>query len=81
MTRGRRHVRLASRLAGAALLGAATILVPKADPTEHWATPVEVVAAVESEQAPDPDEPLARPDGGLPDRAGRPGPGRPRLGG
>jgi hypothetical protein len=53
-----RRARLASRIAGAALLGAATILVPKADPTEHWATPVEIVAAVESEQAPDPDEPL-----------------------
>lgn len=54
----RRRARLASRIAGAALLGAATILVPKADPTEHWATPVSPVAAVEQEQAPDPDQPL-----------------------
>lgn len=54
---------LASRIAGAALLGAATILVPKADPSEHWAKPVEVVAAVSSEQAPDPDQPL--PGGAL----------------
>jgi hypothetical protein len=58
-----RRARLASRAVGAAMLGAATILVPKADPTEHWATPVDVLAAVEVEQAPDPDEPL--PGGAL----------------
>jgi hypothetical protein len=53
-----RRALLASRIAGAALLGAATILVPKADPAEHWATPVDRVAAVAYEQAADPDEPL-----------------------
>jgi hypothetical protein len=53
-----RRARLASRIAGAALLGAATILVPKADPNEHWATPVEVVVTVEAEPAGDPDDPL-----------------------
>lgn len=54
---GRRRARLVSRIAGAALLGAATILIPKADPTQHWATPVDVVVVVESEQAPDPGRP------------------------
>jgi hypothetical protein len=54
----RRRARLASRIAGAALLGAATILVPKADPHEHWATPVEAVVSIEVEQAGDPDDPL-----------------------
>ncbi len=58
-----RRARLASRAVGAAMLGAATILVPKADPTEHWATPIQVPAAIEMEQAPDPDQPL--PGGAL----------------
>jgi hypothetical protein len=58
-----RRARLASRLAGAVLLGTATLLVPKADPREHWATPPEPIAAVEVEQAADPDEPL--PGGAL----------------
>ena len=53
-----RRSRFASRLAGAMLLGAATLLGPKPDPTEHWATPVEIVDAVRSEQAPDPGQPL-----------------------
>lgn len=53
---GHRRARWISRLAGAALLGAATILLPKADPAEHWATPVKIVVEVQAEQAPDPGE-------------------------
>lgn len=49
---------LAARLAGAIMLGTATLLVPKADPTEHWATPPKIEPAVEVEQAPDPGDPL-----------------------
>jgi hypothetical protein len=53
-----RRVRLTSRLAGAALLGAATVLVPKADPADHWATPLAPVGIVAHARAPDVDQPL-----------------------
>lgn len=53
-----RRSRFASRLAGALLLGTATLLMPKPDPTDHWAKPVEIVDVIHDEQAPDPGEPL-----------------------
>lgn len=47
---------VAPRLAGAVLLGVATLLGPKADPSEHWAVPprTDVVEIVEDVGEPDP---------------------------
>lgn len=55
MMRRLRHA-LAPRLAGAVLLGVATLLIPKADFTEHWAVPPasDVVEIQEDVGEPDP---------------------------
>jgi hypothetical protein len=52
-----RRTRAKLRLAGALFVGLATVLQPKADPTEHWATPPRPPVAVQEDPA-DPDETL-----------------------
>lgn len=53
---------MAPRLAGAVLLGVATLLGPKADPSEHWAVPprTDVVEVAEDVGQPDPLDELVR---------------------
>lgn len=46
---------VAPRLAGAVLLGVATLLGPKADLTQHWAVPPQTDVVEIQEHAGDPD--------------------------
>ena len=51
---------VAPRIVGAVLLGVATLMVPKRDPREHWATPprTNIVEIVEDNRTPDPFDPI-----------------------
>lgn len=54
----RRTGTVARQVTGAVMLGLGTLLVMKADPREHWATPPAVHVVAVAEDAGDPDEPV-----------------------
>lgn len=52
---GRLRDAIAPRLAGAVLLGVATLLGPRADPAQHWAVPPQTDVVEIQEDVGDPD--------------------------